>query len=125
ILTRRQMVRMADAELFTEMVLALEVGTVSTSTRHLRELYTKYDGEFPHAEQYGLIMDETLEFLIFNFGELRDTYMMKPYVVHSLFCALVHNRYGLPGFVAKTGIEPIGAFCTDTAVAVDLLKTLA
>ena len=33
-----------------------------------------------------------------------------PYVFYALFCALFHNKYGLPGFEAETAIKPINSF---------------
>ena len=125
VLTKRQMIRMGDAELLTEMVLALEQGTVSTSATHLRNLYKFNDVEFPQAGEYGEKIGAALDFIIENFGELRGTFMTKSFVVHSLFCALIHNRFGLPGFEEKSDVVPIGAFCPDVASAIDDLKTLA
>jgi hypothetical protein len=125
VLTKRQMVRMADAELLTEMVLALERGAVSTSNTHLTGLYKSYDDEFPMANEYGTKITESLDFTIENLNQLRRTYIMKPFVFHSLFCALVHNRYGLPGFSEKSHLEPINTFVRDLDSAVDGLKALA
>jgi hypothetical protein len=125
VLTKRQMVRMADAELITEMVLALQQGTVSTSNKHLTDLYKTYDHEFPEAEEYSSKIETALDFIVANFSPLRGSYMMKPFTFHSLFCALVHDRYGLPGFQEKTGIAPIQSFTANIEAAIIGLKGLA
>jgi hypothetical protein len=125
VFTDRQIVRMADAELITEMVLALEQGTISSSNKHLADLYEKYDGAFPHADDYATKISAALDFIIANFGALRGTYMMKPFVLHSLFSAMIHNRYGLPGFQDKSQLAPIDTFAENVPAALDNLKTLA
>jgi hypothetical protein len=125
VLTKRQIVRMADAELITEMALALEQGTISTSNKHLLHLYKTYDAAFPQAQEYGPRIEAALDFVIANFSPLRGSYMMKPYVLHSLFSALVHNRYGLPGFEQKTGIASIQSFTPNVDAAINGLKALA
>ncbi len=50
--TDRQMVRMADAELVSEIVLAFESGIVSTNPTELNGLYRKYDNEFSKSSSY-------------------------------------------------------------------------
>jgi hypothetical protein len=50
ILTSRQVVRRADAELISDLALAIEEGIVSTSPAKLLSLYRKYDKTFPSAE---------------------------------------------------------------------------
>ena len=125
VLTKRQILRMADAELLTEMVLSLQQGTISTSNKHLTQLYKDFDHEFPQAQEYGTKIEATLDFIIANLSSLRGTYMMKPFVLHSLFSALTHNKYGLPGFEEKTGIAPIQSFAPNVDTAIDGLKALA
>src|SRR3546814_5945122 len=52
VFTNRQIVRMSDAELLTDCVLAMERGVVSTSASDLRSLYKRYDEVFPDAGHY-------------------------------------------------------------------------
>jgi uncharacterized protein DUF262 len=125
VLTKRQIVRMADAELLTEMVLALERGTISSSNKALTDLYKTYDAHFPHAVEYGQRIEDSLDFVIGSLSPLRGSYMMKPFVVHSLFSALAHNKYGLAGFEAKSGLAPINTFTPNVEAAIDALKSLA
>lgn len=62
--TNRQIVRMADAELLTDCVLAIERGVVSTSPSDLRALYKKYDEAFPAGQEYIEKLRSTFEFIM-------------------------------------------------------------
>ena len=125
VLTNRQIVRMADAELLTEMILAFERGTVSSSSKQLSELYKKYDVTFEARQDYSQRIEGALDFIIENFGGLRNTYLMKPYVILSLVTGLVYNRYGLPGLSEKLDLEPLGTYAPNVHGALAGLKTLA
>lgn len=51
--------------------------------------------------------------------------MMKPYAFHSLFCAMMHNKYGIPGLEDALGFAPIGDFAVDAEKALNGLIALA
>ena len=53
------------------------------------------------------------------------TYLMKPYVMHSLFCAAMHNKYGLPGVEEKLSFAPIHKYARNTEQACRNLQALA
>lgn len=125
IFTNRQIVRMADAELLAEMILALEQGILSSSNKGLSELYKKYDEQFPLEGQYRGMLTEFFNYVVERLGELRGSYLMKPYVLHSLFCAAMHNKYGLPGVENKIGLAPIQALAGDAERAFLSLQTLS
>lgn len=125
IFTKRQIVRMADAELLAEMMLALEQGIVSTSNKILSDLYKKYDVEFAPMGEYRGRLHEFFSYLIDHLGELRKSFLMKPYVMHSLFCAAMHNKYGLPNVEDKTGLSPIGAIGGNSELALLSLQALS
>ena len=125
IFTNRQIVRMADAELLSEMILALEQGVVSSSEKILFNLYKKYDVNFDQESAYRTRIKEFFEYLVSHFGELRNSFLMKPYVVHSLFCACMHNKYGLEGVNKKIGLDPIGSLGKDVEKALISLQTLS
>ena len=125
VLTNRQIVRMADAELLTEIVLAIQLGTVSSSNRNLKALYEKYNETFSEREEYGTKIESALDFVIANLSSLRGTYLMKPFVLLSLVSALIHNHWALPGVEEKTGLGSINRFANELDAAVDQLKALA
>jgi len=125
ILTNRQIVRMADSELLSEMILALEQGIVSSSNTLLSALYKKYDSVIEPEAVYRTKLKEFFTFVTGNLGEYRNSFLMKPYVMHSLFCAGMHNKYGLHGVTEKIGMEPIGVFTRNIEQALPSLLALA
>ena len=123
VFSERQITRMADATFLADCVLAIERGIVSTNARDLTGLYTKYDESFLQSSQYLHIISETFDFITESFSELRKTYMMKPYALHSLFTALVHTRFGVEVIESDIGVESGGRYTTNVRRAeVQLLE---
>lgn len=125
ILTNRQIMRMADAELIAEMVLSLELGVISTSPKLLHDLYQRFDEKFDKQDAYGHLIREFFDFVAQQLTELKDSYLMKSYTVHTLFCACVHNKIGLPDENNEIGLAPIGRYCNDIDVAREQLRALS
>ena len=125
ILTNRQIVRMAESELLAEMVLAHESGIVSSSNKILSDIYKKYDSEFALEAEYGSRLDEFFDFVVDQLGELRGSFLMKPYVVQSLYCAYMHNRYGLPGVTDKIGVNSLNTAARIGDNSLESLRSLA
>lgn len=121
----RQILRMADAELLTDCIHAIERGVVSTSESDLGGLYRRYDEAFPHADEYTDKLRHAFEFISGDLERLRASHMMKPYALHSLVTALIHNKYGIPQITEQWGVEPLGNFTPNPAAAVEALLTLA
>lgn len=125
VFTNRQVVRMADAELLAEMVLSLERGIISSSNKLLSDLYKKYDDDFATEDLYRGRLKEFFGYVADHFGELRRSFLMKPYVVHSLFTAAMHNKYGLPGIEEAIQLPKTGTISVDPEKAAAGLQALA
>ena len=126
VFTRRQIVRMADAELLTDCILAMENGIVNTTPTLLENIYQIYDGEFREEEEVVERFREVFHFISEHFFELRKSHMMKPYSLYSLITAMVHSRYGIPALCEQLKIESkTGKFCEDPEDASSLLLALA
>lgn len=125
VLTSRQIVRMADAEFVADLALAIEEGLVSTSPAKLRALYKKYDEAFQTKAEMNERIDGAFEAVLTDLSGLQGTYITRPHIFHSLLCALIHNRYGLVGAEAATGIAPSGTYLTNPDSALISLKRLA
>ena len=125
ILTSRQVVRMADAEFIADIALAIEEGIVSTSPTKLLGLYKRYDLAFPVREMMNERVNGSLDVILSQLSELRDTYLTRPHIFHSLICALIHNRFGLPNGEQALNLRPIGAYLVDRDRAIAGLKRLA
>jgi Protein of unknown function DUF262 len=125
ILTSRQIVRMADAEFVADLALAIEEGIISTSPAKLLNLYKKYDSAFPARDALSERVDGAFDLVLTELSELRDTYLTRPHIFHSLLCALIHNRFGLVGAEHLIGLASIGEYFTDRERALIGLKRLA
>lgn len=96
ILTAKQLARMGDAEFIADMVVALEKGIVAKTSKNIEDLYKKYEVEFEKTSLYSIILKDFFSFLSGSLDELKDTFIMKSYVIHSLFTAYALVKYGLP-----------------------------
>ena len=125
VFTRRQIVRMADSELIADCILALERGIVSTSSPSLKSLYERYDDNFPELQDYREKLETTVRYIASELEPLRNSFMMKPYALHSLITALMHCRFGISQITENLGVEPIGIFAIDSQRAGAALLEIA
>jgi hypothetical protein len=125
VFTSRQIVLMADAEFITDLVLAIEEGIVSTSPAKLAKLYKDNDFTFKDRERIDEYVSSVFEVTINALSELQNTYITRPHIFHSFMCALLHNRFGLPGVAERTGLESTGQFYGNRGVAIAGLRRLA
>jgi hypothetical protein len=94
VFTEKQLVRMADAEFLTELALALEERIVDKSAKSLKGIYKKFNDSFPKKDKYEDKLSSFFDTLKTSFSELQGTYMMKPYVLHSLLDSRNRNPHG-------------------------------
>lgn len=106
IFTSKQLARMQDSEFIADLVLALEKGIIQKSAKSIEDLYKVYDEQFSSATQYSEIIDDFFKFLVVDLEPLHSTFMMKSYVVNSLFSAFTHCKYGIPDGEKLTNIKP-------------------
>ena len=125
ILTSRQIVRMADAEFIADLALAIKDGIVSTSPPKLLGMYKNNDSKFLEQDAMDERIHGSFGVILSELSELRRTYMTRPHIFHSLLCALIHNRFGLPGADVATGMPTIGKYYCDRDRALISLKRLA
>lgn len=106
ILSAKQLARMGDSEAIADMIAALEYGVVPKATRYIDGLYKQNDVGFNKAGQYHLILKDFFDFLSGPLSVLSDTFIMKSYVIHSLFSAYTLIKYGLPVGQSSFGLQP-------------------
>jgi len=97
VLTEKQIARMADAEFVSDMIVVLELGIQTKRNAAIDKLYKEYDETFPKVEEYIGILMEFYADIIDHMQDIRETFITKSYVMHSLFCAYAAIRYGFPG----------------------------
>jgi len=125
VLTSRQVVRMVDAEFVADLALAAEEGATSTSPAKLRKLYQKNDQAFANFNDVNEKVCGAFGAVLEHLSGIQGTYATKSHVFHSLLCALIHNKFSLPGVEEATGIPPLGEYFTDSKRATESLKRLA
>lgn len=125
VLSARQIVRMADAAIISDIILAVDRGVVSAAPTDLKNLYKENDDVFHNEARFQEILLETKRFIVEEFAPLRRTFMMKPYAVHSLFTALIHCRYGIEAISQGWNCRPIGRFAVDSVSSVQALLEMA
>mgnify|MGYP001791527268 FL=1 len=123
VLTSKQSIRMQDAEFLTELAITLEHGITNKSEKSLSDIYRQYDKEFPREKEFREKIFEFVDVLEGDLSPLRNTYLNKSYVCHSLFCALMQKKYGIPGGDVL-GIETDGVFFTDLQRTLNSLSGL-
>ncbi|WP_226684289.1 DUF262 domain-containing protein [Shewanella indica] len=106
IFTAKQLARMNDAEFICDLLVAVELGIVSKSAKQTEDLYKKYDEVFDKERYFSTILNDFFTFLYKDIPGTHDTFLMKSYAIHSLFCAFVHIKYGLPNVEEFTDIRP-------------------
>ena len=124
ILTSKQAIRMHDAEFLTELAVVLEHGIVDKSEKSLNQIYKQYDKEFPREQEFRDHIYEFMQLLEQDFATIKNTFITKSYACHSLFCALMQRKYGIPhgnDFGALTD----GVFYTDLQKTLNALGALA
>jgi hypothetical protein len=125
ILTSKQMIRMADSEMIAELCIALRSGMINKSDSELDKIYRELDEDFPDARKYRDLIVSFFEYLRKNFSEIRTPYLMKPYAIHSLFCAFSHVKSGIPNGEADLGFPSRGKMPLSNARVVADLQALS
>lgn len=125
VFSERQIVRMTDAALISDCFLAMEKGVISSSPKELTSLYRKYDSESADLNDYRHKLSEAFSFISANFSDLRKSFMMKPYALHSLITALIHARYGIQQISVDWKCEPTGRFAADPVASARALLAMA
>jgi len=85
----KQLVRMQDNKLLTELCDSFYHGIRTTDKKKLDSMYRDFDSEFDEKEQYHARLADAFN-LIRRQAALHDTALMKPYMIYSLVQALTH-----------------------------------
>lgn len=122
VFSSRQIVRMSDAEFVTEIALAVDEGVVSSSPAKLTSIYRKFEDANGQLNEFEERIWGAFQAVREGLSGIQDSYAVKPHIFHSLICALIHNRYGLPGFQE---VQPSNQWLGDSAIATEQVRRLA
>jgi hypothetical protein len=96
-----KIMRMAEAELVTDLLIAILDGI--QSKKSAEKYYQKYDDEFPQKDIVELNFRKTIDLMGNIYGdELKSSNFKRPPVFYGLFVSLYHLNYGIRGLTIGT-----------------------
>jgi Protein of unknown function DUF262 len=118
----KQLVRMADTKLFTELAHAYIYGIKTTNKGALDALYKSRDETFPEEKRLSTRLTYAFDTLI-GWPALHKTSLMKPYLIYSLILAIMH--VSSPIKILEDVHKSPGLPRLDNTAAITNLSTLA
>jgi hypothetical protein len=112
VFSQKQLVRMADLKLFTEIAHAIKSGVTTTNRRELDRMYRGFDQQFAEEADYARRIRFAFNKIV-GMEFLKDTNIAKPYMIYSLAVTLINGLAPIPGF-EKTNLTLL-----DDAAAVE------
>jgi len=98
VFTSKKILRMAEAEFISELLLAEHEGIRALSRQVIDNAYRDYDDDFPNRELYEKRFRDTMDAIGQMFGdELSDSEFRAARLFYPLFCAIYHFKFGLSG----------------------------
>ena len=116
---------MSDAELISELAIVLDQGIINKSSKNISDIYKKYDNQFAEEQLFRTRISDFFDELSTALSSLRSTFMMKTYVIHSLFCSMIHHKYGIQNGERMLGVPSKGYFYKDIDKTIIKLTKLA
>jgi hypothetical protein len=97
IFTEKAILRMAEAEFISDLILAMQDGIQAGSKGVRDNAYKKYDDEFPSRKSHEKRFRETVDIIKGIFGaDLAQSEFRAIRLLYPLFCAIHHVKFGLP-----------------------------
>ena len=125
--TNKQLARMADAELISELVLSLLNGIETASQPKLTQLYREYDKTFPQAREVVGWLDTAFGFILDELKELHNTPLtQKKFLFYSLFLAVAHITCNVPAlseYFSRAPMAPIDQVRTNLSLLSEVTGT--
>lgn len=96
IFTERNIARMLEAELTSELMIAQIVG-MQDKKKSIDSFYQKYEEEFPGQQATERRFRDVVDTVNDDFGDiLSDTEFSRVPLFYTLFCTIFHRQHGLP-----------------------------
>ena len=127
IFTAKSILRMAEAEYISDLLLAMQEGITAGDKRNIDDAYKDYDEEFPGRKLHEKRFRATIDAISAIYGDgLGQSEFSAIRLLYPLFCAVYHFKFGLEKFKAprtslklqdypkaKTVLENIGLLITN------------
>lgn len=93
----QKIARMLEAEFVSELLIA-EIAGMQDKKRTISDFYEMYDQQFEGREKFESRFRKIMDVIANAIGEaISATPFKKPLLFYSLFCAIYHRAYGIPG----------------------------
>ena len=125
ILTNKQVIRMADGELLTELVMLPIDGIVNRGQSKMKKYYRQFDVTFERADEIERKLTNVIEFIQENLSDLAGTLIFKSYAFYSLVAALLYNKNELDTIGGDEFPDSSGTYTPDVQAAIAGLRRLA
>ncbi len=97
IFTPKQLLRMAEAEFISDLLLAMQEGIRQGDKRTLDSCYARYDDDFPNRKTHEERFRATIDAIKGIYGDdLPQSEFSAIRLLYPLYCAIFHLKYGLP-----------------------------
>ncbi|MCZ2085215.1 MAG: DUF262 domain-containing protein [Flavobacteriales bacterium] len=118
-LSTREISRMEDADLLTEITQIILEGIVARNVSKLEKIYKENDKEFIRKQEINTKIIDTLEFIKTNLSDLFESFKIPAYNFYSIFSALFFNKYGFEknNITELAHLNPINNFCVDIEIS--------
>jgi hypothetical protein len=111
----KQIVRMADSKLWTELSHAILEGISTTDKRKLDRMYRTRDHEFPEEPSLNQRLRRATDFVV-ELPEIHETELAKPHQMYSLVLAVAHYQSPIETLADAIPVRQVD-FDRDRAVA--------
>ncbi len=111
----QQLARMADAELFSELIMAIESGIQTTSQPKINLFYRQRDDAFDDGPRLDRIFDETFGMLM-RWRAIHATAVVRPSNFYALFLAVAHELRPIAVLQGVVERPEAGAIAEDVAL---------
>jgi len=116
VFNEKQLSRMSDAALFTEVVMAMIEGIQTASKAKLNAFYETYDPSFPLEPKMLKRIEEAFGHIL-EWESLHDSNMMRPYNFYCLLPAISHCRHPLEPLLSLCPVKAQQTFERDIVLA--------
>jgi hypothetical protein len=107
IFTEQSIARMLEVEFVSEVLIAFLAG-MQDKKKSIDKFYDDFDEAFQQQGQMEKRFRDTVDDLDSSLSaNLAETAFRRPPLLYTLFCAIYHRRYGLPGFKVATPRKPL------------------
>ena len=94
VFTERQLIRMDDSELLSDVIYAIFHGIGRFSDPKLNDFYKSFEDEFPNSLDVNKKIDQAF-FWILKWQEIHNTAVMKSYNFYCFILAVIHHLYNI------------------------------